>query len=73
MNYVLAQVVLTASTAAGQAHNTRLTSCIHGIPKKFAPADSRGEEPARLAPLRKRQQLRVIAQAFIVARPLAEL
>jgi hypothetical protein len=71
MNYVLTCNRLPARAKVGQAHKTRLTNCIQGMFPKSAPANSSGERPARLAPLRKRQQLRVMAQAFRVARPLS--
>ena len=73
MNYVLTSSTPSARVKVDQAHKTRLTNCTQGIPKKSAPANSSGDSPARLAPLRKRQQLRVMAQAFMVARPLLEL
>jgi hypothetical protein len=59
MNYVLTISAPAARIKEGQAHKTKLTNCIQGMPEKSAPANSRGDKPARLAPLRKRQQLRL--------------
>ena len=70
INYVLKFKTWAEKGREDQVEINKLTNCNQGMFKKSAPANSRGDSPARLASLRNRQQLRVMAQALAVAKPL---